>query len=601
MTGNSAHLNNRQPPGKEKVTLVVLASTRIFAKALTESLEGAPIRLRIVDSPAELAKKVNESHADGIMVPAITAEEDILPLAMDIQKNHSKRQLSIIVVGLDDTHRKEASRIPGSFYIEIPYGRNELVEIIQRACRRRRLIALIDDSELVHKHTVPVLTEAGYEAISARDGVEGLRMIRSMRPDLVISDIEMPEKDGYELCREIKEDAELQTTPVVICSALGEAADMEKGFDAGADDYLVKPAVPEELLTRVRNLLAGLKLAGREKILLVEDSPPIRHMVADGLGRQGFDVETANDGMAGFEKAKAILPDLIITDYDMPEWTGFELVFALKKNALTRDIPVMMLTARQTQRDQAQMRAAGLTAYLVKPFSIDKCVALAERLLAERRLLDYKKASLLYLSKGTAEAAEAQAAMRKVGAERADECTMTVLFSDICGFTPLSTKKSPAEVVKLLNAYFDLLCPIILDEGGDIDKFIGDALMALFADDPEESGAVKAVRAALRMQKAIKEWSGMSEIEIQSRIGINTGPVVRGDIGSRHVRRDYTVIGDAVNRAQRFESMAPKGAVLISKATYELCKHSVKAEKIENIKIKGVDGPVTGYLIKELF
>lgn len=582
------------------ISLVALVGSRLLGKSLGQSFEGTPINLFSVDTPSDLPGLVSKKNADGILIPAITADNDVIALALEAQRNSPKKRPSIIVLGLDEAHRKTAQKILGSFYLEIPHGRSELVEIVQRACRRRRLIALIDDSELVHMHTAPVLTQAGYDVISAKDGIEGLRIIRSKKPDLVISDIEMPDKNGYELCREIKDDVELRSIPVMICSALGEAADLQKGFDSGADDYLVKPAVPEELITRTRNLLASLKLAGREKILVVEDSPPIRQMVADGLSRQGFDVKTAKDGKEGFEIAKEVLPDLVITDYDMPRWTGFELVVGLKKNHRTRDIPVMMLTARQTQRDQAQMRAAGLTAYLVKPFSIDKCVALAERLLAERRLLDYKKASRLYLSKGTTEAAEAQAAMRKVGAKRAKECTMTVLFTDICGFTSLSSKKTPGDIVKLLNSYFDLLCPIVLEEGGDIDKFIGDAMMALFEDSQKESGAIKAVRAALRIQKAIQKAGEGSKTKLLSRIGINTGPLVRGDIGSRHVRRDYTVIGDTVNRAQRFESQAPNGGVLISESTFEHCKHMITAEKQENLKMKGVNEQVTGYVVTGL-
>ena len=90
----------------------------------------------------------------------------------------------------------------------------------------------------------------------------------------------------------------------------------------------------------------------------------------------------------------------------MPRMTGFELVHALKRDPELRDIPIMMLTARDTRRDQAQMRAVGLTSYLVKPFSVDKCVAMVERVLAERRLLAYKEASRLYISDGAVRAAE---------------------------------------------------------------------------------------------------------------------------------------------------------------------------------------------------
>lgn len=602
MSDDALHPTPEHHPenSEENLVVVALSPSQTFSKSLSLDLNQGSIALHTVQRVSEFNQQVDELGADGMILPARHPDVEIPELCLEAQRSASKKRPAVILLGLDKTHRELKKEVPGAFYLEIPYGRSEILEVVERACRRRRLVSLVDDSELVHKHTVPVLEEAGYDVVSSMDGLEGLRTIRSRRPDLVITDIEMPVKTGYELCQTIKEDPELHATPVIICSALGEAADMEKGFDAGADDYLVKPAMPEEILTRVRNLLAGIKLAGRETILVVEDSPPVRQMVSNGLSRQGFEVKTAKDGKEGFQKATTILPDLVITDYDMPRWTGFQLVYGLKKDPQTRDIPVMMLTARQSQRDQAQMRAAGLTAYLVKPFSVDKCVALAERLLAERRLKDYKKASQLYLSKGTAQAAEAQAATRNVGAERAEELHMSVLFSDICGFTTMSSRKTPSEVVALLNEYFDLLCSIIIEEGGDIDKFIGDAIMALFHDTEGRSSALSAVRAGLRMQKALKKWAEESQTPLTSRVGINTGPLVRGDIGSKHVRRDYTVIGDTVNRAQRFESQAPRGRVLVSHSTYQLCKDAVEAEEKRDLQLKGVSEPVTGYVVTHI-
>ena len=141
--------------------------------------------------------------------------------------------------------------------------------------------------------------------------------------------------------------------------------------------------------TTAINLGTALAAIG-EQVLVVDDSAAIRHLVADCLRRQGFRVETAVDGQNGLDKATATTPDLVLTDYDMPRMTGFQLVHALRRDTKTRDVPIVMLTARDTKRDQAQMRAAGLTSYLVKPFGTDKCIAIVERVLAEARLSRYK-------------------------------------------------------------------------------------------------------------------------------------------------------------------------------------------------------------------
>jgi len=511
---------------------------------------------------------------------------------------------ALVLASPDDGDRALA-RETGCGFLRVPFDGAELQHALGVVTRERRLVLLADDSALIHRHTVPILEEANYEVVSARDGDEALALHAARHPDLVITDVEMPGKDGYTVCKTLKErDPHL---PVIICSALGEAHDLERGFDAGADDYLVKPAAPEELLSRVRALFAGLEPGAREKVVVVDDSPAIRHLIADSLVRQGFAVTTAEDGMDGLEKIRGAgadgaegsgLPELVITDYDMPRMTGFELVHALKRDPRTRDIPVMMLTARDTRRDQAQMRAVGLTSYLVKPFSVDKCVAMVERLLAERRLLAYKEASRLYISDGAVRAAEDSARCHDTYRVRAEEREIAVLFSDICGFTSMSAKMEPRQVVELLNGFFDVMCPIIKEEAGDIDKFIGDAIMALFEELPGADPApLRAVRAGLRMQQALRDWNAAAGNQLSMRVGINTGKVVRGDIGSRHVRRDFTVIGDTVNRAQRFEANAPPRGVLIGPLTYKAVRDHVVVEEKPGLKLKGVDEPVCAYAV----
>lgn len=483
----------------------------------------------------------------------------------------------------------------------VPFQGRDLLDAVESSARGRLKVVLADDSELIHRHTVPILEAAGYQVIQAWDGAEALEAVERTKPELLLTDVEMPKMNGYELCRAVKREGG-PGIPVVICSSLGEASDLERGFDAGADDYLVKPVVPEELVSRLHALLATRLLGGRERVLVVDDSAAIRHLVADCLRRQGFRVETAVDGRDGLEKAERAVPDLVLTDYDMPRMTGFELVLALRKHERTRDVPIVMLTARDSKRDQAQMRAAGLTSYLVKPFGPDKCVAIVERVLAEARLARYKEASRLYISEGAVRAAEELGASGRFEETRAKEVDATLLFSDISGFTNMSARMTPAEVVAILNESFDALCQVIKEEGGDIDKFIGDAIMAVFETRPEfvDPHELRAARAALRMQEALAEFNrkkGWAE-PLMMRIGLNSGVVVRGDIGSRLVRRDYTCIGDVVNRAQRHESKAPLGGVLLSQDTYARLRGRVLVEEMSGITLKGIDRPVSAYVLK---
>jgi len=357
--------------------------------------------------------------------------------------------------------------------------------------------------------------------------------------------------------------------------------------------------IPEELSTRVRALVLGSLPASRERVLVVDDSPAQRHYVADCLARQGFVVTTAENGKIALEKAQQVRPALVVSDYEMPVMTGFELVHALRRDPTLRQIPVIMLTARDSKRDMAQMRAAGASAYLVKPFSQDKCIALVERTLAERRLIAYKEASSLFISEGARAAAEDRAMRGETLAFRADLRNVSIMFSDLVGFTPMSATMSAPDLITLLNDYFDVMCPIVKLHGGDIDKFIGDAIMAIYDEvRGQPPPAVRAVRAALAMQAAMPAFNAGRGIQLSMRIGINTGPVVRGDLGSRVVRRDYTVIGDTVNQANRYEQKCPHNEVLVSASTREILGPGAIVREVKGLQLKGVAEPVTGYVVE---
>ncbi|HEU4727615.1 MAG TPA: response regulator, partial [Kofleriaceae bacterium] len=494
----------RRPLEPLGITLTALASVDELERRLAELAPRAvllPRRLPDCSLPAAVARlrQAGTARSAGA-APSARAAGAARPAGATETGEYRDHAIAVIVVGLAPADRRIAHAVQADGFLLAPFSDAEVLGVLGATTRARKLILLADDSPLILRHTAPILEDDGHEVRTASDGAEAIALARALGPDLVITDVEMPEVDGYGVCKALKTDPATAHIPVLICSSLGEAADLERGFDAGADDYLVKPVLPEELSTRVRALVLGSLPASRERILVVDDSPAQRHYVADCLARQGFEVVTAENGKVALDKAQAVRPALVVSDYEMPVMTGFELVHALRRDPELRQIPVIMLTARDSRRDMAQMRAAGASAYLVKPFSQDKCIALVERTLAERRLLAYKQASALFISEGARAAAEDRAARGEALALRADERTVTVLFSDLAGFTPMSSRLTPIQLIALLNDYFDVMCPIVKQHGGDIDKFIGDAIMALFDELPAADPApLRAVRAGLAM------------------------------------------------------------------------------------------------------
>jgi adenylate cyclase len=181
-----------------------------------------------------------------------------------------------------------------------------------------------------------------------------------------------------------------------------------------------------------------------------------------------------------------------------------------------------------------------------------------------------------------------------------EQYDVSVLFGDLSGFTSLAEGMPPVQVAGMLNEVFALLTDAVFSHGGTLDKYLGDAVMAIFgAPLPQADHAERAVRAALRMQQLLHEFNRCrpESQRLGMRIGINSGSVVAGDIGSP-IRRDYTVVGDTVNVASRLESsVAEAGQVVIGPATYEGCKNLFACRPLAQRRLKGKQESMCPYLV----
>ncbi len=179
--------------------------------------------------------------------------------------------------------------------------------------------------------------------------------------------------------------------------------------------------------------------------------------------------------------------------------------------------------------------------------------------------------------------------------------TATILFTDIRGFTRQAENMEPQKVVEWLNEYFTEMTDLLFENGGTLDKYLGDGIMALFgAPISRPDDTVRSVKTAIEMQRALvhlnTDWAARGQPPMHIGVGVNTGPVTAGNIGSTK-RMDYTVIGDAVNLASRLCANARAGQILVSESTYHLLGNGLPATKLEPIRVKGRDTPVEVYEI----
>ncbi len=185
--------------------------------------------------------------------------------------------------------------------------------------------------------------------------------------------------------------------------------------------------------------------------------------------------------------------------------------------------------------------------------------------------------------------------------QQISEREVTILFADICGFTRLCEKIAPEELAGLLNNYFDQMSKIIFKYKGTVDKFIGDAIMAVFgAPISYGNDAELAIYAGLEMMEEMKKLREKLEqrMRFQIRIGINTGVVVAGYIGSSQ-RLEYTVLGDPVNVASRLQELALPGTIYIGETTYERVKGLFRVKEIGSIRLRGKEQEIKTYQVLE--
>jgi CheY-like chemotaxis protein/anti-sigma regulatory factor (Ser/Thr protein kinase) len=211
------------------------------------------------------------------------------------------------------------------------------------------LILVVDDDATVRELVVRHLERAGFAAVAARGGQEGLRLVRELRPAAVTLDIMMPDLDGWTVLAAIKGDPALASIPVVLMSIIDQK---NRGYALGAADYLVKPVDRIKLVETIKNICGGT--AGRA--LLVDDDEVVRRGVRQALEPSGWKVAEAENGLRAIEAMTDAAPDVIILDLMMPEMDGFEFLDQLRGRCEWQDIPVVIITAKDlTDEDRDRL------------------------------------------------------------------------------------------------------------------------------------------------------------------------------------------------------------------------------------------------------
>jgi DNA-binding response OmpR family regulator len=522
-------------------------------------------------------------------------------LCETLREHWSSASVPVIIVSSDDKERARAYEAGADFFLQLPLDPMWTPKIFERYLFDRHCIVAADDSATIRLQLSNQLKKEGYWVITCKDGEEAWSVIKRFVPDIALLDIQMPKMDGYEICEKIRENPVTRHMPVVFITSNDSPADLEKSFNVGANEFLSKPVDENDLAQLLKRIFRGMRMRGRDRILVIDDSPTVLGMLRYGLGQHGFQIVSARNGEEGYRKALRFRPTVVISDWQMPRMTGTELCKKLRETEETRDTAIIMLSSHSTRADAMRALREGADEYIVKPFNFERLIATVERLVAERQLRRERELLRSYVPDTVHQLAErltpGTSDLRKL---HADERTLTVMFLDIVGFTRLCESRTPQKIVSMLNRFYELMAHQIQAHRGVIDKFIGDAILALFGFEDDDIGATQATQCALAMHAAASTFQPEPDdptVRIKIRIGINTGPLIYGDLGAQNVRRDFTVIGDAVNVAQRLEALASPGHIMVSQDTFARIQDPPPNAKAMTVDIKGRVQGVNCYLI----
>ncbi|MDR1024267.1 MAG: response regulator, partial [Treponema sp.] len=531
-----------------------------------------------------------------------------------------------------------------------------------------RRILLLEDSDIFADMIVEFLSGEAYEVKRAENGFEGLKLVYSFLPHLIITDVEMPFFKGYQVARLLKSRKNTRTIPIIMFTSLGETRDRFWGLKAGADCYVEKS--PDNF--------AGLK----EKIagLLDERPPPdfpliereakrindqaLIEMVNNLLDAKLF--QTTVIGMLAELSGKlSSLDDVVAGVFDLLHnicetgivsimITGTEntlRVYTANYAAYTgsqteefrglcgADFAGLFPDFRGENRMAKELFPAGdrnknIESYIMIPLAgsgrhfasvhiansireyfspailenvqvfLAAASSVISNALAIREMEELQRKTRTAFARYVPENVMDEIIHRSSGVQHQNEVrNVVVLFSDIRQFTGISENSGAQQVVSFLNQYFSVMGNEILAEGGHIDKFIGDAIMAVFGVyEALPNAPVLAIRTGVRMLGALEkvDTSGITLPGggLRIGVGINRGECVVGNIGF-HDKMDYTLIGNTVNLASRLEGTTKlyRHPLIVSEFMYEQARDHFIFRKVDIVRVKGKEEPVGIYAV----
>ncbi len=497
-----------------------------------------------------------------------------------------------------------------------------------------------------------VLRPNGFNPLVARDGMEGMEMVRQHHPDVILLDLQMPRMNGMQVLEALR--AEGFDIPVILMTFHGSEEVAIEVFRKGVRDYVKKPYTVDEMLEAIDRCLGEVRLRRDKDALterLLQANSTLNRRIKElntlyQIGRSVTALTSMDELMpkivnAAIHVIGAEQGSLLLLEGDQlvcraikfagdPEaravndvsrdriaWQAVRLARPivlspeeLRQHHATNPmlpsavacIPLLVggrvvgvLSVENASSDaraftqQDGAMLSALSDYAAIAIENTRIYSALEQI-TEREKENIRAAFESYVAPTVVDRVLQNPGAMRLGGLRQE---ISIVFADVRGFTTYIEQADPEEAVKLLNEYFNLATDVIFSREGTLDKFMGDAVMAFFnAPHPQDDHCYRAVDAAMALQRAIAERNARFGGEgLTFGIGVHVGEVVVGNIGTAKAM-NYTAIGDTVNVAKRLQERALPGQILITAEIHERLQGSVEVEAIGEMSMKGRVQPV---------
>jgi adenylate cyclase len=340
------------------------------------------------------------------------------------------------------------------------------------------------------------------------------------------------------------------------------------------------------------------------KILVVDDEVDLQVLIKQKFRRQireqQYEFIYAVNGADGLEKLQQHTDvEVVLSDINMPVMDG--LTFLSKLKELSPLIKSVIVSAYGDMENIRTAMNRGAFDFITKPVNFEdleltmqKTIQYVNQMHETLKAIKENNILRMYVDETVLNFMATREFESSLMVNETVEAT--VAFIDICSFTNISEKETPDVVVRLLNNYFDVMVKEIIAQSGSIDKFIGDAIMAVFRGNYHLDRAIDACLAVRSQIEKSPSEAGNQIFAPKVSVGINSGEMISGNIGSANLRRlDYTVIGDAVNVAQRLQSAAKEGQIIINESSFQKVKESFNCRHVGEVNLKNKANPMVIY------